>query len=402
MLITETHIVNRQHQDFKQIDKLCFMSKNLYNYANYIIRQEFIKNRKWIRYNELDKIIKIQNKELYENIPNASSQQILMILDRNWKSFFRAIKDYMKNKDKFLGRPKLPKYKDKINGRNVFILTGQQCPIKNGFVHFPKKTKLSPIKTNQKELKSLRIVPFKNVYKIEIIYEKENIKHENLDMNKWLSIDLGINNLCAITTNVSNLRPIIVNGKHVKSVNQFYNKTVATVKSELKKVNKKDWSHKLDIINLKRHFKIEYEFHCISKFVVQYCIQNDIGNIVIGYNKMWKQEIELSKVVNQKFVYIPYESLINKITYKAQLNGINIQTNEESYTSKCSSLDCEPIKKHETYVGKRVKRGLFKYSNGLVNADVNGSLNILRKVIGNDFINLLNIGFVHNPLKLHM
>jgi putative transposase len=408
--LTETIIITFEHNNFKQIDKLCFQSKNLYNYANYIIRQEFIKNRKWIRYNDLEKIIRSTpiGEELFTSIPNNTSQQILMILDRNWKAFFASIKSYMKNKDKFIGRPKLPKYKHKIDGRNLLIFTYAQIGYnhkdtyihpKNGYIHFPKKCQLQPIKTRQENIKQVRIVPFKNVYKIEIVYEKEEIKHD-LDTQKWLSIDLGIDNLCTITTNVSNLKPILVNGKHIKSVNWFYNKSLANIKSTLKKVNKKDWSKRLTILNLKRHNKIEYEFHCISKFIVQYCIQNNIGNIVIGLNKGWKQEIELSKVVNQKFVYIPYQSLINQITYKAQLNGINVQTNEESYTSKCSSLDLEPIKKHETYVGKRTKRGLFRTSVGdFINADVNGSLNILRKVIGDDFINLLNIGCVQQPVK---
>lgn len=396
----EKHLISCSDKNFKQIDELCFQSKNLYNYANYLVRQEFIKNRKWIRYNQLDKIISKENRELYSTIPNNTSQQILMLLDRNWKSFFQSIKLYMKQREKFLGRPKLPKYKDK-KGRNLLVFTSNQFKLKAGFIHFPKKCKLEPIKTMQEKIQQVRIIPFKGIYKIEIIYEKEVLQNE-IDKTKWLSIDLGINNICSLTSNVEGLRPLLINGKHIKSINAYFNKKQAKLKSEVKLKNGKHWSKRLSRLNLKRDNKIENEFHKISKYIINYCISNKIGNIVIGKNKGWKQEVGLGKIINQSFVQIPYEKLIWQIRYKAELQSINFKTNEESYTSKCSAIDLEPIKKQEVYLGKRVKRGLFKTAKGMfVNADIQASLNILRKVIGDEFIHKLDTGLVVKPLKLY-
>lgn len=394
MELVERHIITQKHHSFKEIDHQCFLAKNLYNYANYIIRQEFIKNGRWIRYNEIEKQLRESKQIDYISLPNNSSQQILMLLDRNWKSFFQAIKIWRNEKNKFLGRPKLPKYKAK-DGRSIIVFTYNQCRIKDNFIRFPKRSQIKPLKTKVENLQCVRIIPKGNYYIIEIIYRKE-VK-QKIENNRFIAIDLGLNNLCTITSNDSKLKPIIINGRHIKSINQFYNKKKAELQSKLPK-NRKG-SYKISRLNLKRNNKIKTELHNISKFIVQYCHENDIRTIVIGKNKNWKQECNIGKRNNQNFVQIPFEMLISQILYKAELEGISVKMINEAYTSKCDALALEEIKKHETYLGKRIKRGLFQSSVGkMINADVNGSLNILRKVAGDKF--LASRGFVVNPVKI--
>jgi putative transposase len=401
MQLVERHVIKKSNSEWKNIDDLCFLSKNLYNYSLYKIKEEYSKTGHHFFYNEIEKVFRTTNQIDYRALPAPTSQQILLTIDRSFRGFFKSLRSWKKDRTKFNGCPKPPKYKDKVKGRNLIIFTSQQMRIqKDGTVNFPKKTGLKPLKTKVNNLKQVRIVPQTGCYIIEVIYEKEITNHENLKLENFLSIDLGVNNLASITTNQSGLNPILINGKIIKSYNQYYNKQKSKIQSDLKKNHNKYTSKRINRLTLKRNNKITDYLHKTSHFIIDYCIENNIQNIVIGKNKNWKQNCNIGKVNNQKFVSIPFEKLINQITYKAELNSINVILHEESYTSKCSALDLEPIKKHEKYIGKRVKRGLFKYSNGLVNADINGSLNILRKVIGNDFISLLDRGFVHNPIKI--
>jgi len=401
MQLVERHVIKKSNSEWKNIDDLCFLSKNLYNYSLYKIKEEYSKTGHHFFYNEIEKVFRTTNQIDYRALPAPTSQQILLTIDRSFRGFFKSLRSWKKDRTKFNGCPKPPKYKDKVKGRNLIIFTSQQMRIqKDGTVNFPKKTGLKPLKTKVNNLKQVRIVPQTGCYIIEVIYEKEITNHENLKLENFLSIDLGVNNLASITTNQSGLNPILINGKIIKSYNQYYNKQKSKIQSDLKKNHNKYTSKRINRLTLKRNNKITDYLHKTSHFIIDYCIENNIQNIVIGKNKNWKQNCNIGKVNNQKFVSIPFEKLINQITYKAELNSINVILHEESYTSKCSALDLEPIKKHEKYIGKRVKRGLFKYSNGLVNADINGSLNILRKVIGNDFISLLDRGFLHNPIKI--
>jgi len=403
MRLVERHIIKKSNSKWKKIDDLCFLSKNLYNYSLYQIKQHFELTGNFLYFNPLEKEMRITNQFDYRNLPAQTSQQILRVIDSNFRGYFQLLRKWKKNRKSLTGCPKPPKYKDKVKGRNLVIFTNQQVRIqkKTGYINFPKITGLKPLNTKVTNLQQVRIIPQTGCYIIEVIYEKEITEHENLNIDKFLSIDLGVNNLASIITNQPGLNPILINGKIIKSINQYYNKTLAKLQSDLKKNHNKNSSNRTQRLNLKRNNKINDYLHKTSHFIVTYCIENNIQNIVIGKNKEWKQNCNIGKVNNQKFVSIPFEKLIHMIQYKAELNSINVILHEESYTSKCSALDLEPIKKHEKYIGKRVKRGLFKYSNGLVNADINGSLNILRKVIKDDFINLLDRGFVHNPILVN-
>ena len=260
---------------------------------------------------------------------------------------------------------------------------------------------MKPIKTNigDNKLCQVRIIPQATCYTVEVIYEK---KEQNLDLNKSnvLSIDLGLNNLCSCISNVG-IVPFIINGKIIKSFNQWYNKRRANLMGY---IGDKDTSKKLRWLNNRRNFWIEDKIHKVSRWVINFCKHNNIGSIVIGLNKGWKQNIDLGKKINQKFVEIPFSKLIDKITCKGKLIGIEVQTTEESYTSKIDHLAFETLKKQEVYLGRRKKRGLFQSSIGkLINADVNGAIGIGRKVFGDSFVKeIVDSGLAFNPIKVNI
>jgi len=389
MNLVEQHIIKKSHRLFKEIDNLSFLSKNLYNAANYIVRQEFTKNKEYFNYNKIDLLIK--NKDFgeysnpYKDLPAKVSQQILKKLDKNWISFFKSIKDWKKNKSKYKGMPSIPKYKKKESGRNLLTYTIQAI----SKAHFKKYNEIKLSKSNiiiktkvkYENLKQVRIVPKYDFYVIEVVYNKKEIDN-GLNENNVMGIDIGMNNLCAVSTTKKDF--FLINGKPVKSINHYYNRKLAKLKSKLELSNQKKTSFSTRKLTNKRNRKIKYYLHKASKFIIEYCLTNDIGKIIIGKNDNWKTEINLGKKTNQNFVQIPHLMLINQIQYKAELQGITVKLQEEAYTSKCSFLDNESIEKQEHYKGRRIKRGLFKSEKGfLINSDINGSLNIIKKAISN-------------------
>lgn len=388
-LQVEQHQINKSHPLYKTIDNFCFYSKNLYNCANYIIRQEFISSYKstgignWIKYKKLDKML--QSTPEYKQLMSQASQCTLQVLDRNWKSFFSALGKYNKNPSGFLNRPQIPKYK-KPNGRNTWFLKNNQTYIKDGKLYFRLKAMNNfGFKTSvTNRLVSVRFIPRGNIYVLEIIYEVPEVTPKE-DNGKVLGIDMGVNNFLTITNNIG-LQPIIINGKGIKSINQFYNKQKAILQSDLRKRNGKNNSKRINSLNLKRHNRIKNFMHHSSKYVINYCIENEINTIVIGKNDTWKQNSNMGNSNNQKFLYIPYEMLIEQLEYKGYNVGINIIQTEERYTSGTSFLDGETPTKENYNKGRRIQRGLFKSNEGkVINSDVNGSLQIIKKVFPNTF-----------------
>lgn len=398
----EKHIIRSNNKYYKMLDEYCFKSKNLYNYANYIIRQEFINNGNWIRYNELDKIVKNkENNYDYKNMPlGSSAQQCLKLLDKNWKSFFASIKDYNKNPSKYLGRPKLPKYKPK-NGRNILILTNQNCKIKNGYINFPKKFKGLLIKTKIRNgLQQVRVIPKDKYLVIEIVYKIEDVE-PLVDNGRYVGIDLGLDNFATITNNCG-LIPLIINGKGLKSINQYYNKQMSHYRSIAKRVNKLDYTNKMRKLTFKRNKKVDDFVHKASRFLVDYCKNNEINSIVIGNNKNWKQNSKMNKKVNQNFISIPYGIFIRKVQYKAKEFGIKVIVTEESYTSGTSFLDNELPVKENYNKSRRKYRGLFISNNRIkINADVNGSYQIIKKVFPKAFAEGIE-GVGLHPVKVNL
>ena len=399
--------VETHYKKDKLLFDLCFKAKNLYNKANYHVRQEFINTSKekeegkrdhaiWLRYYDLYKLLK--NEKEYKELPAQSSQSTLRLLEKNWKSFFKSIKVWKNNKEAYTGRPNLPKYKDK-NGLKEVIYPGQGIFVKDGYLTLPKTKYKVKTKIKKENLRQLRLIPTNNKIKIEVVYEKET-RDLKLNESRKIGIDIGVNNLMAITSNQRDIPTHLINGRPIKNINHYFNKMLAKAKSELEIKNKKKTSNKIQRLFFKRRCKIDDYLHKASRYLLDFCIENDIGEIIIGKNKNWKQKINIGKRNNQTFVQIPFDKLIEMIQYKAEEVGINVILQEESYTSKCDHLANESMEHHEKYLGKRIKRGLFKSSKGiLLNADINGSIGILRKVIGNDFINRLNTGLVLNPFK---
>jgi len=322
----------------------------------------------------------LKSTEPYKLLMSQSSQCTLQVLDRNWKSFFVAIKDWSKHPEKYLGRPKIPKYKKK-DGRFPWFLKNNQTWIKNGYLGFGLRVMNGyKFKTNANgRLISVRFVPKGTIYVMEIVYEIE-IPESKSESKNICSIDLGIDNFATITNNIG-LQPIIINGKGIKSINQYYNKQKSKIQSELKIRNNKNWSNKLDKLNQKRFNRVKNFMHNASKYIIDYCLNNSIDTLIVGKNINWKQKSNMGKQTNQKFIGIPYEMFIGQLEYKCQDNNINLILTEESYTSGTSYLDNEEPVKDNYNKKRRIARGLFKSNKGkLINADVNGSYQIMRKV----------------------
>jgi putative transposase len=385
---------------WKACDDLCFKSKNLYNYANYIQRQRFINGEKIISCVDIQKLLKTH--EVFKELGSESAQQTLRILDKAWKSFFISIKDYNKYPSKYLGKPKIPKYKDK-NGRYICVLNNCQSQIKNEYLYFAFK-RLKPynnlFKTSIRgKHMQTRIVPKGSCYVLEIVYEIE-VTGMTVESKNIIGIDLGLNNFATLTNNVGAL-PIVINGKGIKSYNQYWNKEIAEIKSDLKKRHNQNWSNKLERLTQKRNNKMEYFMHCASKIVIDYCLGIGCDTIVVGYNKGWKQKSKMG-INNQSFIHISYRSFINKLKYKCENNGIKFIETEESHTSGTSFLDNELPIKDNYDKSRRIHRGLFKSNNGtLINSDVNGSYQIIKKVFPNAFADGI-VGVDLHPIRVNV
>lgn len=354
------------------LKQLSRASKNLYNYANYIFKKQ-LEMKHFTSTYELMDIVRYH--PTYHALPAHSSQQLIKSLVKSWKSYFRALKAYKKNPSKFLGQPRSPKYKRK-NGFHTIFFTSNQVKIKDGFVIFPKRVGLKIETRLVKAIKAARIIPKNEQFLLELIYEVE-LKELKISTN-IAAVDLGVNNLISSVNNVT--KPVIIKGRKLKSINQWFNKEKARIQSIYMKqgINNGNVFSKLQN---KRYKQMEDYLHKASKLFIDHCVKNSIDTIVIGYNEGWKQQVKIGKVNNQNFVSIPFLNLVNKIRYKAEDNGISVIVTEESYTSKCSFLDNEEVRKHVNYKGNRVSRGLFRSGNGqYLNADLNSAGNIIRKV----------------------
>jgi len=398
MQLVEQHVIRHNDPRWKPIDSEAFASKNLYNAANYVLRQEFIYNKRYLSYPSLQK--QMQQTEVYQALPAKVAQQVLINLDKNWHSFVLAFAEWKENPSKFNSQPSIPNYKEKLSGSNLLLYTRQAIS-----KVFLKEGKIKPsgldlfFVTRQSFVDGVRIVPKKTHYVVEVVYTVEE-KKATVDFSLKASIDLGLNNLATVTSNKPGFVPLVVNGRPLKSINQYDNKQRA--QKQIKLGGEKATSRQIEKLTDKRNFKINHELPVVSRFILNHLVSEGIGELVIGKNPQWKKEINIGKKNNQNFVSIPHARLISLLTYKAQLVSIKVIVTEESYTSKCSFLDLEPIEKREIYAGKRISRGMFRSSKGFrINADVNGAYNILRKVAPNAFSNGVE-GVVVHPLRVSL
>lgn len=387
MALTEQHILRPGHPYYGLVQSFCHMSKNLYNHANYLIRQSFTKDGTWLRYHTLDKLLKADKGfPDYQGMPTAqSAQQTLRVLDQNWKSFFQAMKDWKKHPEKYFGRPKLPKYLKK-DGQFVLILTNQNCRLKGRLLHFPKAFQgLTVIPQflddpNFLSFQQIRFIPKGQRIVAELVYQVQ-VPEGKPDNGRIIGIDIGVNNLAAVANTIN--KPVfVINGKPLKSINQYANKRAAYYQSMLEQTEGRKMSKRLQRIWAKRGRKMKDYMHKASRYIVDTCVRDDIRTIVIGRNKGWKQGSNLGKQENQNFVQIPFYQFIQMIEYKAKKEGIAVILTEEAYTSGTSFMDGERPKKRFYDKSRRVKRGLFITNTGIpVNADINAAYQIIKKVV---------------------
>lgn len=394
MQLVEQHIIRSNHPSYKECDDLAWRTKNLYNASLYVLRQAYIKDKTSLLF-QLHELMK--NTPEYKLLPAKVSSSVLMMLQANYKAFFKAVAAYSKSPEKFLSRPRLPKYLDTKKGRFVVAYTNQavskkvfkaagKIKLSQTAIEFPTRLK------EFKEIDCVRIVPRSGFYVIEVVYSVPDVKTV-ADNGRYAAVDLGVNNLAALSFNEGS-DPILFRGGPLKSVNQFYNKKRAHYQSLLETRNKgAKTSKRTRRMDLKRKCKIDHMMHCASKAVVQELADKSISILVVGKNDGWKQDANLGVRNNQNFVQLPHSRFVDMLVYKCERAGIKTMLQEESYTSKASFLDSDfiPVFGKEEgepkFSGYREGRGLYKLrgKKHRLNADVNGSLNILRKAIPNAF-----------------
>ena len=391
MRLTEQHIIRDNNKHYKELLHICHLSKNLYNATLYAVRQHFFDTRdnegkgKYLNYANVDRMFKLENNVDYRALPIQTSQQTMRMVDSNFKSFFSSLKKGIKT-------ARIPRYLDK-EGYYITIYTSQQLGknLKTGIIHLPFTN--IEFRTKKTNVKQVRFIPRLDYIIMEVIYDVEDVKQRQGN-KRYIGIDLGLNNLATVTSNV--LKPFIINGRPLKSINQYYNKR----KAQLQSISGTAKTRRIRRMTLKRRNKILDYFHKSTTYIVNQAVSNDINTIIVGYNTGWKQDINIGTRNNQSFVSIPHSMFLSMLEYKCSLHGIRCIKREEAYTSKASFIDSDPIEKQDAFSGERVRRGLYRSKTGrLLNADVNGSLNILRKEVC-DVVIPTDRGFVFNPYIL--
>ena len=399
------------------LDRLSHLANNVYNMALYLLRQQLIKHHKWRDYTWLNKQFKLKydNREnmLYSQFPYRQSvQQTLREVEAVWYAWVKAVKAYHENPANFTGRPRMPGYLKK-GSRHVSYVTSQNAKVKDGYLIIQPRNGLLNIKIKLIDgIRKVSRVVFQPLshqrFKVIVQYPITNTINYKPDNGRYMGIDPGLDNAFTCVINDNTIQPLIINGRGIKSVNQYYNKVLARLSSkhaEYKQCcverNAKSglqpiyyYSYHQQLITEWRNKKIRSFCHQASRRIINYALNNNVNTIVIGKNKGQKRSINMGKKNNQNFVGLPHAKMINMIKYKANLLGITVITTNESYTSQTSFLDDEkPCKQNGNYhrklkhlmpIRRRIKRGLFRSNQGiLINADVNGAFQIIRKVFPN-------------------
>lgn len=389
----ERHWIKEGHELYSICDDLTFKAKNLYNAGLYHIRQSIFERNKFqeeekpsvLSWIELVSQFRKEKQSDMLELPSKVSTNILKTLGSSISSYYQLLKCYHdKSNLSVTSKPQLPRYLHKTEGRSVVEFTTQTISKKRGLngelILCPKDFNLV-IPTKVKTPKSVRIVPKLKSFVIEVIYEVEVSPLKQT--GNYAAIDLGIDNLASITFS-DGTNPLVVKGAQLKSINQGYNRLIAKAKSKLP-ANQKT-SQGIHRLWRNRELKLQSELHKVTSFLSLYFDEMAIEKVFVGKNQGWKQEISLGKKTNQIFTQIPFTTFISQLTYKCSARGIEVVEQEESYTSKASFVDQDEIptygKGNEKFAfsGKRVSRGMYRTKNGfLLNADVNGSYNILVK-----------------------
>ena len=412
-LTLKQQVKHLSKNEFRNLKYLSHIAKNLTNEAIYNIRQYYFNKKKYLSYNENYKMLK--NSENYKKLNSNMAQQILKEVDGSFKSFFGLLK-LAKNGQYDNKKIKLPKYLAK-DGFTTLVIGFVRLkddilivPYSNSFkkTHQEVKIKLPPV-LKDKKIKEIRIIPKQHsrYFEIQYTYEVEEIQRE-LNKENVLGIDLGIDNLCTCVTNTG--ASFIIDGRKLKSINQYYNKINAKLQSIKDKQKTSRTTLRQKRITRKRNNRINDYLSKAARIIVNYCLNNDIGKIVLGYNEDFQRKSNIGSINNQNFVNIPYGKLRDKLIYLCKLYGIEFKLQEESYTSKASFFDGDEIPIYDKenlqeyiFSGKRIKRGLYQTSTGkLINADCNGALNILRKSKVVDLSILYNRGELNTPKRIRV
>ncbi len=394
----EQQVIEQRHPQFRAIDALAFASKNLWNLANYHVRQSFILEQHYLKNTALFHLLK--ETEAYQALPSKVANQVLLQLHHAWTAFFEAMEVYRQSPEQFPGRPGLPKYLHKTRGRNLLIFERgciwkaelRQREIAVSHLGFLGETKQQPSSVRQ-----VRVVPKADHYVLEVVYEGEERRAEGLDQDLFAALDPGVNVLAALTSNKTGFVPRLVSGKPVKAINQLYNKQREHIQKQLARGKEPRFtSRRLDRITTKRNRRVLQYLHAASRRIIDLLVEEGIGVLVLGKNPFWKTGVALGKKHNQEFVQIPHARFLELLTYKAEARGIRVLVTEESYTSKASFLDLDPLpvynpargaeqEEQPHFSGRRDGRWYRVKGRPPIHADVNGSYNIGRKVFPTAF-----------------
>ena len=421
LTLSERHVISEDHPLFEECAYLCHLSKNLYNATLYTQRQWFFAGS-FKSYLVVNKLFTLENQPDYRALPAKVAKQTQMLVQQNFSSFFALLKKA--KKDEYDKPVRLPRYLDK-DGYQVIVYEKGALSFKEaGFIKLSKTSIKIKTSIPREQITNVRIVPKGNHFIIEVLYDVKKPTVDENDFSRVAFIDPGMNNLMTVTSNV--FSPILYNGRTTKAINQLYNKDRANIQSRLpfrkpavdassyRQVNavlkpyQTKTSKLLQGITKNRNYRIHDLFHKITTHLMNHLVKNDVKVLIFGHNVGQKQDINLGSKTNQNFVSLPFTKLISMLQYKCGRLGIRFIVTEESHTSKCSFLDLESIEHHDDYVGRRVKRGLFKSANGThINADINGSLNIGRKYLTsvNQYSDQLHselVAHMSNPRRLNI
>ena len=416
MYLTQTNLIRGlSKHEYLMLRMMCFFSKNLYNLTLYNIRQYYFVEKKHLRYESNYHLTK--ENENYKLLQAGVSQQTMKIVDRAFHSFFALVEKARRGEYRFQDI-KLPKYRDKGSLFNL-VLQSNAISIKGGFLSVPMSNAFTKIFGREKikiklpervpveKIKEIRIIPILNgkKFKIQYVYE---VEEENLNLNQaeTLAIDIGLENLATCISTVGT--SFLMNGRGIKSINRLWNKRCAELQSRLPK--NQHTSNLIRRLTLKRNNRVNDCIKKTARYIINHCIENNIGTIVCGYNSDFKRGINLGRKTNQQFTQLSFGNLREQLENLCRRYGMNYLEQEESYTSKASFLDLDEIPKYNAdnpqeykFIGKRIKRGLYQSSDGrIVNADINGAANILRKSSRNFNFEKLGRGLLASPLRIRL
>ncbi len=417
LLTTNNRVKSRNKTKLAILKDLTRASKDLYNKALYTIRQHFFEHQEYLPYSKLYHLLKTSDE--YKRLPSNASQQTMKQVDNAFKSFFKLLK--AKRDEKLNSRVHIPRYLDKDGHYKVIYTKIHLKILDNGYIRLALSKDIKerynvnflyfkiPRHILNKEIKEVYILPFKPYYKISFVYSDGDRNYNHYHTDDIMGIDFGIDNLATIVTRYD--KPLIFDGKSLKSKNRYFNKKISVLQSSITKGKSPKENKnaprfkKLNFWYARRDNYVKDYLHKTAMKIINIAIEKGIKTIAIGYNKEWKQKCNLGRKNNEQFLSIPHSKLLQYIKYKAMPHKIKVIETEESYTSKCDALALEAMQKQKRYLGKRVKRGLFQSSIGkLINADVNGALNILRKSVACDSLieEIAGRGLVFQPVRIHI